>query len=510
MRSWTALACGLTVALCVVPAVLLHGQATTYTVITAQNRRSLAVRTAGNTDLVALDQLAPIFDLTATEDAVVGGLTINARGQRILLIPGQNFAQVNGRVVSLSAPIARDRSGMYQVPIDFVSVALARALNTRIEVRKSSRLIIVGDVVVPHVTIKVDKEGTGARVSFEVVPMAPHKVTREGKSVAVHFDATALDMGPTSGQVADFVTAVRVQGTTVFVDLGPQAQSFTNEDDRDQTHVLVDLLPPPPPPPPPTAPAAGAPGRPGGAPQEPPPLPDLAHLTGIRTIVIDPGHGGDDVGVRGPGGTKEKDLTLQVARRLRSAIETRMGLRVLLTRDSDDNVPLDKRSAFANNNKADLFVSLHANGALVPAVRGAQIYTLSLDEYRSRAQAISRGAPVPVVGGGSRSIDVVPWELAQLSFADRSATVGAILVRQFASRSLPLNAQPAVQAPLRLLVGANMPAALIEMGFLTNPEDEKALSGAMPGAIVEAILATIGELRSGFPAPAAAPAPPVK
>jgi N-acetylmuramoyl-L-alanine amidase len=239
-------------------------------------------------------------------------------------------------------------------------------------------------------------------------------------------------------------------------------------------------------------------------------LPDLSHLTGIRTIVIDPGHGGDDTGAQGPGGLKEKDLTLQVARRLRAAIEGRMGLRVLLTRDADENVPLDKRSAFANNNKADLFVSLHANAALAPTVRGAQIYTLSLDEYKGRSQAISRGTPVPIVGGGSRSIDVVPWELAQLSFADRSATFGAILVRNFASRSVPMNAQPAVQAPLRLLVGANMPAALIEMGFLTNADDERALNGAASGAIVEAIIATVNDLRSGFPAPAPSPAPVVK
>jgi N-acetylmuramoyl-L-alanine amidase len=73
-----------------------------------------------------------------------------------------------------------------------------------------------------------------------------------------------------------------------------------------------------------------------------------------------------------------------------------------------------------------------------------------------------------------------------------------------------MNAQPAVQAPLRLLVGANMPAALIEMGFLTNADDERALNGAASGAIVEAIIATVNDLRSGFPAPAPSPAPVVK
>lgn len=515
MRLWTTLALGLTSLLWAIAPAHLLGQTTNYTVLlTAQNKRPLVVRTQGNNDIVALDQLAPIFDLTATEDAVVGGLTISARGQRILLIPGQNFAQVNGRVVSLSAPISRDRSGTYQVPIDFVSVALARAFNTRIEVRKASKLIIVGDLVVPHVTIKVDKQSTGARVSFELQPTAPHKVTREGKSVVVHFDAAMLDMGPTTGNAADFVTGVRVQGTTVYIDLGPQAQSFTNEDDRDQTHLLVDLLPPPPPPPPPPtpapgAPAAAAPGAAAGAPQEQP-LPDFAHLGGLKTIVIDPGHGGTDLGVQGPGGTKEKDLTLAVARRVRAAIESRMGLRVLLTRDNDENVPLDKRSAYANNNKADVFISLHANAALVPAMRGAQIETLSLEDYQGgRGQPIARGTPVPIVGGGSRSIDIVPWDLAQLPFVDKSTTLGAMLVRHFASHSVPLNAQPAVQAPFRLLVGANMPAAIVEMGFLSNADDEKGLAGAVPGAIVEAIVAAISELRGGIP-PSPTPAAPGK
>lgn len=505
MRLWTTLALGLTTLLWAIAPAHLLGQTTNYTVITAQGRRPLVVRTQGNNDIVALDQLAPLFDLTATEDAVVGGLTINARGQRILLIPGQNFAQVNGRVVSLSAPIVRDRSGVYQVPIDFVSVALARAFNTRIEVRKASKLVIVGDIVVPHVTIRVDKQPTGARVSFELQPTAPHKVTREGKSVVVHFDAATLDMGPTTGTAADFVTGVRVQGTTVYIDLGPQAQSFTNEDDRDQTHLLVDLLPPPPPPPPtppPGAPAAPAPGRPGGAPQDQP-LPDFSHLGGIKTLVIDPGHGGDEPGALGPGGTKEKDLTLAVARRLRVAIESRMGLRVLLTRENDESVSIDKRSAFANNNKADMFISLHANAALVPAMRGAQIETLSLEDYQGRGQPIARGTPVPIIGGGSRSIDIVPWDLAQLPFVDKSTTLGAMLVRQFASHNVPMNAQPAVQAPFRLLVGANMPAAIVEMGFLTNADDEKGFGGAVPGNIVEAILGAITELRGGFP-----PSPP--
>ncbi len=104
----------------------------------------------------------------------------------------------------------------------------------------------------------------------------------------------------------------------------------------------------------------------------------------IRTVVIDPGHGGADVGSTGSGGTKEKDYTLQLARRVKATIEGRLGLRVLLTRDSDEDVPLDRRTALANNNKADLFVSLHANASVRPAVRGAQVLSLSLERLPGR------------------------------------------------------------------------------------------------------------------------------
>ena len=83
-------------------------------------------------------------------------------------------------------------------------------------------------------------------------------------------------------------------------------------------------------------------------------------------MAIDAGHGGEDQGAKGRGGMKEKDLTLAVARRLKAALENRLGIRVLLTRDEDKNVPIDERTALANNNKADVLVSLHANASLRP------------------------------------------------------------------------------------------------------------------------------------------------
>jgi N-acetylmuramoyl-L-alanine amidase len=250
---------------------------------------------------------------------------------------------------------------------------------------------------------------------------------------------------------------------------------------------------------------APAPARGAAAPSQPveaPPAGEFASSAGLRTIAIDPGHGGDDAGAHGAAGTTEKDLTIQLARRLKAAIESRMGLRVLLTREADEAVPIDRRTAIANNNKADLLISLHANASFRPASRGAQVLSLSLDDYKDRARGLAVSLPVPVVSGGTRVIDAMPWDLAQIPHAAASSAFAGLLVKHLAERNVPLYSHSNDQEPLRVLVGANMPAVLVEVGFLSNADDEKALtSGDLPGSIVEALLVSVGDVRYGFPAP---------
>jgi len=186
----------------------------------------------------------------------------------------------------------------------------------------------------------------------------------------------------------------------------------------------------------------------------------------------------------------------------RAAIEGRLGLRVLLTRDGDDNVSVDRRTVLANNNKADLFLSLHANWSVRTNVRGTQVYTQGLDAAHPLvAPASTRQRSVPIVGGGSRVIDPVPWDLAQVPFVDASAALGAVLVRQFAERGVSLHARPAVQGPMRVLMGANMPAVLIELGFLSNADEEKTLTTTeWQTTLIESVVAALTEVRRGVPA----------
>jgi N-acetylmuramoyl-L-alanine amidase len=137
------------------------------------------------------------------------------------------------------------------------------------------------------------------------------------------------------------------------------------------------------------------------------------------------------------------------------------------------------------------------------------VLSLSLDDYKDRARGLPVSLPVPVVSGGTRVIDAMPWDLAQIPHAAASGVFAELLVKHLTERNVPLYPRSRDQAPLRVLVGANMPAVLVEVGFLSNPDDEKALSSAeLPGSIVEALLVSVGDVRSGFPAaPPAAAAP---
>jgi N-acetylmuramoyl-L-alanine amidase len=485
------------VALASLTNAVLQGQSTTYTIYYPDGRRTITVRSSGSTDVVALDQLAPVFGLTFTEDRVAGGLVIGTRGQRIIAVPGQSFIQVGGKVVGLDGQLQSERN-TWTAPIDILSKALGPAIGEPVVFRKASRLILVGNVRVPQVGGKVEKTAAGARIVLNVQPMAPHKVTRDGNKLTVRFEATALDMLPITGFINDFASSAKIDGLSVVFDLGNLAATFKAEDDREA--VTIELLPPPPVAPPPPPPAL-----PGATPRPAVPAPELPRFDlsgGIRTIVIDPGHGGEDAGVKSAGGTEEKALTLLFARRLRASLEARMGVRVLLTRDNDDNVPIDRRTSFANNNKADLFLSLHANSSVRPTVRGAQVYTLDLSSYPQQTGLVeARRRTVPVLGGGTRTLDPMPWDLAQLPFAGEAATLAGILVQQFSDRSVPLSSKPAVTAPMRVLVGANMPAVLIELGFLSNADDDKALANAdSQSAIIDSIVAAISEVRRGIPA----------
>lgn len=468
-------------------------QASAWRILSREGTRALPVVSAGGRELVALDDVAGTFGLTLREDRLVGGVTVSTPTNRTIIVtPEQNIVSVAGRVVSLSAAPRRD-DGRWLLPLDFLQRAVGPALDTRIEVRAASRLIVVGDLRVPRVTARVDPGTDGTSVAFDITPATPAHVTQEAGRLVVQFEADALDLALPAAGGRDLLQALQPGETPTSVRIVPGPKfavhrATTSQPEPGTSRLVVDLLPA-------GAEAPAAPASPAPAPAPADPIVPLAPPPGLRTIVIDPGHGGDETGVRGPGGTLEKDVTLAVARRLRALIEGRLGLRVFLTRDDDRTLPLDSRAAYANSQKADLFISLHANAALSPARRGAEVYYLSSDGVSAATGFVSPAA-LPALGGGSRIIDLIPWDTAQSRYLDRSATLAG-LVEQTLRTRVEMSPTPVQRAPVRVLVGANMPAVLVEMGYLSNPSEERALaSGATQDRLAQSLYDAIVQFRS--------------
>jgi N-acetylmuramoyl-L-alanine amidase len=483
-----------------------------YSVLSREGRRPLTARTIGAQEMVPLDELAKLFDLTLREDTLAGGLAVTARAQTIVLTPGQSVASVGGRLIALpTAPVREGRS--WFVPVDFITRALAPSLNMRIEVRRPSRVILVGDVRVPRITGTSELVGPLTRIVLEIAPQTPHAVVQEGQRIVIKFEADALDTALPPVSAPELVQGIRAEGASIVIDLGTRFGSYRSSDvpgERGAGRLILDVIaltttPPPPAPgtPPPLATVPPTSPAPPDA-----PLPDLVPSTGLRTIVVDAGHGGDEDGARGPVGTLEKHVTLSVARKLKAALEARLGIRVILTRENDTTVGLDERAAVANNNKADLFVSLHANASVRGSAAGAEVFYLSLEEYGDQAQRIAKGETeaLPVFGGGARDIEVILWEMAQARYIEASAVLAQSMEGALREQ-VPMSPRAIQQAPFRVLVGANMPAVLIEMGFISNADQEKQLaSDTFQNAVVQALVDGVIRFRDRQANPAGTPA----
>jgi N-acetylmuramoyl-L-alanine amidase len=450
----------------VIIVVRLAGQgAAPVTLLAREGRRTLPVTSVNNQEFVALDDLAAAFQLAVRDES--GAITVAYRASTIVLTPDQALASVSGRLVSLPAPPTR-AGGRWLVPLDFISRALALVYDTRLDFRRASRLVVIGDLRVPSLAVRYEALINASRVTIDATPPATSTITQEDGRLTVKFDADALDVVLPAVQPQGLVQAIRIADpVTLALDLGPRYGGFRSSSltAGKTARLVIDVAAPAidtaAPPPPPSLPPADLPlfGQP---------------VSPIRTIAIDPGHGGEDQGTAGAGGLAEKELTLAVSRRLKAAIEGRLGVRVLLTRDEDRRVPLDERTAVANNNKADLFISLHANASMRPEASGASIYVAAFDES---VRASARHAPerVTVFGGGLRDIELVLWDLAQIRHVDQSIEFARILEQEFGGR-VPLGPRPLERAPFRVLESANMPAVMIEMGYLTNAAQEKQLA----------------------------------
>ena len=422
-----------------------------------------------------------------------GSVTLVLGGVEVIGGSGNPVMLVDREVVELSqAPrseVSEDQGLL--VPLDFLRASYGRLTDFRLRWSPEERELVAlrREPRVLPVTVDVVHLQGASTVVLHFPERPDYRVVEQGGDVEVVVERDRLAPA-TSSRVRDpLVREVEVGPDRVRLDLvrGARADSYTLSDPFRLVFDVVEGGGEP----------AVAADRAGGVPDLPPrPQPP----EGLATIVIDPGHGGLESGAVGPSGLLEKDLTLELARELRDALRRRLPVKVVLTRDGDAHLPLDTRSAIANQNKADLFVSIHLNSSLGRGARGAETYFLSMEASDERAEqtAALENAVLGEDPGDEALYDLqlILWDLSQSYHLAASQRV-ATLIQEELNTALSLRDRGVKQAPFRVLMGAAMPAVLVELGFLSNPEEETRLQDpAYQAELVNALVRAISRYRA--------------
>jgi len=462
--------------------VLLQGQ-----------RREIAPVVHGDTELLPLATVIEGLGIRVHSDPAGGAVTLSYQGREAALYNKKSLASVGGELRLLSSPAVYEE-GRWLIPVDGLPRVLGPLLGQHVEWRPAPRVVIVGNVPTPRVGVTTFVTGEQARVVFEASEKVPFKVLQEPGRVTVSVGRDVVDttfsQERLTGGIVDLVQFVGGKDNVFAVTLGKRFQNLKAYEQDGPARLVLEFQA-----------NAGEAKAERAAPAGATPRPAPAEAATLRTVVIDPGHGGDEVGAKGPGGTLEKDVTLSIARRLRAALTNSMGLQVFLTRDRDLDVGLDDRTAIANNYKADLFLSIHANASRAHGAKGCEVYFLSYQasDDESRRVALAEGGPPASstpAGAPNPDVALILWEMAQADHLEQSSALASRIQEELADAT-GSGSRGVKQAPFRVLVGAAMPAVLVEVAFISNPEEEKLLSSdAFQGQVVTALVKGISRFQT--------------
>jgi len=464
-------------------------------VLYERDRREVLPVVRNGVEMIPLNQVLTGQGVSMNADARSSSLVISYGGREVTVYDRKSLASVGGDLRLLSSPVVFEE-GRWLAPIDSLPRLLQPLLGKRVEWRAPSRLLVIGDVGAPRVTVTTFVSGDAVRIVLEATESVPFRVSQDEKRVTVAITRELVETAPRqerlTGGIVDSVQFLGGRDNVFAIGLGRRFQQLkTSEEPGPPARLVLEFQARP------LMAAATPSGTPvPGAPAEPAPAPGRAappepRAGGLRTVVIDPGHGGEEVGALGPGGAMEKDVTLGIARKLRGALVNGLGVQAFLTRDRDVEVPLDERAAFANNYKADLFISIHANASRSHGAKGSEVYFLSYQstDEESRRVAASEGA-VEVsssVAAGS-DLALILWDMAQAEHLEASSALATRIQEELAEVT-GSQGRGIKQAPFRVLVGAAMPAVLLEVAFISNAEEEKLLvSEAYQNKVVGALV----------------------
>ncbi len=432
----------------------------TLLVVTETARHEIPLRTRERVDWIPLRALAEKLRLPTR--AAGASLTVTAEDRELIVAERRNVATVARELRLLAAPCVVE-AGDWWIPAASLEPLLVPLLRTPLLYRAGERALVVGNVAIPRVTVAHTTSDSAVEVTISASAPVPLRVSRPEGRLVVSLGERLVDVelegGQPSGGVLEAIRLERGEPAIVMV-TGPRFVDVRVAEAEPSRRLILYLR---------AAPSAAA------TPRAPAPT---APTPGLRTVVIDPGHGGSDVGVAGPGGVTEKEVTLRFAHLLRAALTTNLGIHVLLTREKDEDVPIDHRPGVANNFKAQLFVSLHANSRASGGWPGPQVFT----------QALLDDAFPPAAGPVA---DLESWALAQAAHLEAAARLAAELQPRL-TQAMGQGRPAPRTAVLRALSGATMPALLVELGCLDDPGDAGRLaSDAGQKAIVAALVAVI-------------------
>ena len=443
--------------------------------------------------LVALAPLAGLLGGTLSQGEAGESYNLRIGETEVILGVGSAVVTVGDGIASLSQPPTDGAHGI-QVPVDFLDRTFGDLGGYAFDWRPEQQRLIVGRRSARELNVALDvvylQGMTTVVLQFDGTPR--YRLREQPGTVTMELLGDRLAPQATPPRVDNpLVRDVQIGTQQVVLALAPGAEveSYVLEN---PFRLVFDVH----------QPAVTTPSTPVYTPSDLPP--------GIRTIVIDPGHGGSETGAVGPSGALEKELTLLLAQTLAARLQGRMPVRVVLTRTEDANLPHDNRTAIANQNKADLFISIHLNSSLGAGATGAETYFLSsraTDAGAARAaEAENRAAEAPQ-GTETRDpaaddLQLILWDLAQAHHLAESQRFAG-LVQAELNEALQLKDRGVKQAPFRVLRGAAMPAVLVELGFLSNPEEEQKLQDpAYRAELAEALVRAVARYKELVEAPA--------
>lgn len=447
----------------------------------------IPVTMGANGPLFGLEPLTEALGGTLTSDESGESLTLKINDTEVVIGIGSPIITIGEAIVSLPQPTAPGEGGV-QVPIELLQKTYGDLLGYSFDWRpEAARLTISqrGAREMPVSVNVVHLQGvTTVVLQFPETPS--YRVSRQPGRVEVQMLGDRLIPPAEPPVIQDpLVQGVTVGPQQVLVQLLPEAEaeSYILEN---PFRLVFDVHRPS---------SVETPTRPR--------LEPAARTRGVRTIVIDPGHGGTESGAVGPSGVFEKELTLILARDLEARLESSLPVRVVLTRNEDANLPHDTRAAIANQNQADLFISIHLNSSLGTGAHGAETYFLSTEasgvrELQEAADHEALGADDAATGDdvASEDLQFILWDLAQSKHLEESQRFAGMVQREL-NQALQLRDRGVKQAPFRVLKGAAMPAVLVELGFINNPDEEKKLQDpAYRSQLIEALARAIGQYKS--------------